>query len=78
MPGFGSSHLKKKTRKKITKIHVEALHKVILKEKIINFSLILFSLSTVYLVIMEKLNFFHKNVSKIVFIDPSLNLSDLV
>lgn len=78
MPGFGSSHLKKKTKKKITKIHVEALHKVILKEKIINFSLILFSLSTVYLVIMEKLNFFHKNVSKIVFIDPSLNLSDLV
>jgi len=77
LPGFGSSYLKKKTEKSIAKIHVEALYKTILKEKIYNFSLILFSLSTVYLVIMEKIIFFQKNINKIFFIDPSLNLSDL-
>ena len=77
LPGFGSSYLKKKTEKSIAKIHVEALYKTILKEKIFNFSLILFSLSTVYLVIMEKIIFFQKNINKIFFIDPSLNLSDL-
>jgi hypothetical protein len=76
LPGFGSSNFKKKINKSIVKAHVEALKKIILQEKILNFSLILFSLSTVYLITMEKIIFFQKNVKKIFFIDPSFDLSD--
>ena len=78
LPGFGSSNLKKNTNKNITKIQVEAIYKIILKEKIRNIVLIIFSLSTVYLPMMEKISFFKKNINKIIFIDPSLFLNDLV
>ena len=78
LPGFGSSAISSKTKKSVIKMHVEAIYKIILKEKINNFFLILFSLSTVYLVIMEKILFFQKNIKKIIFIDPTLFPRDLV
>ena len=78
LPGFGSSQIRSKTKKSIIKMHVEAIYKIALKEKINNFFLILFSLSTVYLIIMEKILFFQKNIKKIIFIDPTLFPSDLI
>lgn len=78
LPGFGSSQIRSKTKKSIIKMHVEAIYKIILKEKINNLFLILFSLSTVYLIIMEKILFFQKNIKKIIFIDPTLFPSDLI
>jgi len=78
LPGFGSSNLKKKISKKIINIHVECLHKVLLKENINNFILVLFSLSTIYLAEMKKIKYFSKNIKKIIFVDPSIDFSDLV
>jgi len=77
-PGFGTSYFTGKTKKKITKIHIEALYKILLKENINDFILVLFSLSTVYLAEMVKIKYFIKNIEKIIFIDPSFFLSDLV
>jgi len=71
LPGFGDSKYRTKP-KKIIKDHISILKKIFLKEKIQKFNLVVFSLSTGYLHMIDQDLEIRKKIKKVILLDPSL------